>query len=62
VTGDHQGSLVRPSLYTMAAIRPAIPLGVAGAAAVAGAGLFLWSRRGTTGEESRADEVEAHPS
>jgi LPXTG-motif cell wall-anchored protein len=40
-----------------------ITLGLAGIAAAAGAGLFLWSRRRElAGEESSADEVEAHPS
>lgn len=37
--------------------------GIAGVAAFAGAGLFLWRRkRRLQGEESTADEVEAHPS
>ena len=62
VYGDHQGSLIRPSLYTRAAITPGLPL-VAGAVAAAGAGLFLWSRRSRgAGEQSSAEEVEAHPS
>jgi len=35
----------------------------AAAAAAAGIGLFLWARkRELEGEESTADEVEAHPS
>jgi short-subunit dehydrogenase len=46
VYGDHQGSSIRPSLYTRAAINPAVTLSVAGVAAAAGAGAFLWSRRG----------------
>ena len=65
VRGDHQGSFIRPSLYTKAARHPAITLTAAGAAA-AGVGLFLWGRGRnggyTAGEVSTADEVEAHPS
>ena len=64
VRGDHQGSTIRPSLYTKAARHPAMTLTAAGAAA-AGVGLFLWSR-GRTGEAeaetSTETEVEAHPS
>jgi NAD(P)-dependent dehydrogenase (short-subunit alcohol dehydrogenase family) len=44
VRGDHQGSLIRPSLYTRAARHPAAGLAAAGVAA-AGVGAFLWSRR-----------------
>jgi short-subunit dehydrogenase len=62
VDGDHQGSMIRPSLYTRAAVNPAVTLGAAGAAAAAGAGLFLWRRGRAQAEESRSDEVEAHPS
>jgi short-subunit dehydrogenase len=65
VTGDHQGSTIRPSLYTKAARHPAITLTAAGATA-AGAALFLWSRSrsksGATVEISTEAEVEAHPS
>ena len=66
VIGDHQGSTIRPSLYTRAARNPAMTLTAAGAAA-AGVGLFLWSRRGNgaggaVAETSTAEEVEAHPS
>ncbi len=67
VRGDHQGSIIRPSLYTKAARHPAITLTAAGATA-AGIGLFLWSRgnRGSqatgTAEASTEAEVEAHPS
>ena len=67
VRGDHQGSLIRPSLYTKAARHPAITLTAAGAAA-AGVGLFLWSRNRDEGKAagggdvSTAAEVEAHPS
>jgi hypothetical protein len=65
VRGDHQGSMIRPSLYTKAARHPAITLTAAGATA-AGVGLFLWSRRRSPGparpETSTAAEVEAHPS
>ncbi|HEX8532944.1 MAG TPA: SDR family oxidoreductase [Allosphingosinicella sp.] len=62
VRGDHQGSVIRPSLYTKAARHPAITLTAAGAAA-AGVGLFLWGRgRSVAGEVSTAEEVEAHPS
>ncbi len=67
VRGDHQGSTIRPSLYTKAARHPAMTLTAAGAAA-AGVGLFLWSRSGGIGhDEARAEksteaEVEAHPS
>jgi NAD(P)-dependent dehydrogenase (short-subunit alcohol dehydrogenase family) len=63
VRGDHQGSAIRPSLYTKAARHPAITLTAAGAAA-AGVGLFLWSRGGhaAEAETSTAAEVEAHPS
>ena len=40
-----------------------LALGLAGAAAAAGIGLFLWSRkRELAGEESNEAEVEAHPS
>ena len=62
VYGDQQGSLVRPSLTTRAAVNPALTFGLASAVA-AGTGLFLWSRsRRAEGEESTAEEVEAHPS
>ena len=65
VRGDHQGSIIRPSLYTKAARHPAMTLTAAGATA-AGVGLFLWSRRrhaaGTAAETSTEAEVEAHPS
>jgi short-subunit dehydrogenase len=65
VTGDHQGSTIRPSLYTKAARHPAIMLTAAGATA-AGVGLFLWgrnrTRRSATVETSSEAEVEAHPS
>jgi NAD(P)-dependent dehydrogenase (short-subunit alcohol dehydrogenase family) len=67
VRGDHQGSAIRPSLYTKAARHPAMTLTAAGAAA-AGVGLFLWSRSVRGGEGSAAferstdAEVEAHPS
>ena len=65
VRGDHQGSIIRPSLYTKAARHPAITLTAAGAAA-AGVGLFLWGRGrnggSVAGEVSTAEEVEAHPS
>jgi NAD(P)-dependent dehydrogenase (short-subunit alcohol dehydrogenase family) len=65
VTGDHQGSMIRPSLYTKAARHPGIALTAAGATA-AGVGLFLWSRRKPQGtalsETSTEAEVEAHPS
>jgi NAD(P)-dependent dehydrogenase (short-subunit alcohol dehydrogenase family) len=63
VRGDHQGSIIRPSLYTKAARHPAITLTAAGAAA-AGVSLFLWSRGGgrAQAEQSSEAEVEAHPS
>ena len=66
IRGDHQGSVIRPSLYTKAARHPAATLTVAGMAA-AGVGAFLWSRRGRDGGTARAEtseerEVEAHPS
>jgi NAD(P)-dependent dehydrogenase (short-subunit alcohol dehydrogenase family) len=65
VRGNHQGSTIRPSLYTKAARHPAITLTAAGAAA-AGVGLFLWSRGRSESEPeteiSTASEVEAHPS
>ncbi len=66
VIGDHQGSFIRPSLYTRAVRNRAFSLTAAGAAA-AGVGLFLWSRRGkdavvTTPERAAEAEVEAHPS
>lgn len=52
----------RPSAYTRAATTLGLPFVLVGAAA-AGAGVFLWSRRRSAeGEESRAEEVEAHPS
>jgi short-subunit dehydrogenase len=63
IYGDHQGSTIRPSLYTAAARNRAVTAAVAGVAAAAGTGLFLWSRsRGPQSEVSTADEVEAHPS
>jgi NAD(P)-dependent dehydrogenase (short-subunit alcohol dehydrogenase family) len=63
VYGDHQGSMIRPSLYTAAARNRAVTAAVAGVAAAAGTGLFLWSRsRGARSEVSTAEEVEAHPS
>jgi hypothetical protein len=65
VIGDHQGSTIRPSLYTKAARHPAIALTAAGATA-AGVGLFLWSRGrskpAAIAETSAEAEVEAHPS
>jgi NAD(P)-dependent dehydrogenase (short-subunit alcohol dehydrogenase family) len=65
VRGDHQGNLIRPSLYTKAARHPAMTLTAAGAAA-AGVGLFLWSRgnrqNAAETERSTEAEVEAHPS
>lgn len=67
VRGDHQGSTIRPSLYTKAARHPAVTLTAAGAAA-AGVGLFLWSRSARGGEGSATPEpsteaeIEAHPS
>jgi NAD(P)-dependent dehydrogenase (short-subunit alcohol dehydrogenase family) len=66
VRGDHQGSVIRPSLYTRAARHPAATLTAAGVAA-AGVGAFLWSRRGRAegtaqAETSEEREVEAHPS
>ena len=66
--GDHQGSMIRPSLYTKAARHPVVTLTAAGAAA-AGVGAFLWSRRnqasdnGAVPEPQAGDQdVEAHPS
>ena len=44
VYGDHQGSTIRPSVYTRAARHPAATLAVAGIAA-AGVSAFLWGRR-----------------
>ena len=68
VRGDHQGSVIRPSLYTKAARHPAMTLTAAGAAA-AGVGLFLWSRGNRLGgadaaaePQAREQDVEAHPS
>jgi NAD(P)-dependent dehydrogenase (short-subunit alcohol dehydrogenase family) len=68
VRGDHQGSMIRPSLYTKAARHPTMTLTAAGLAA-AGVGAFLWSRRDRQGEEGASPEpqaheqdVEAHPS
>ncbi|HEV2748202.1 MAG TPA: SDR family oxidoreductase [Allosphingosinicella sp.] len=43
VYGDHQGSIIRPSLYSRAARHPAATLAVAGAAA-AGIGAFFLNR------------------
>jgi hypothetical protein len=55
-------SFIRPSAYTRAMTARGLPLVMAGAAA-AGAGVFLWRRRGRAeGDESTAAEVEAHPS
>jgi short-subunit dehydrogenase len=63
VRGDHQGSAIRPSLYTRAAIQPVVTLGAAGAAAAMGAGLFLWSRSPRSeATPDLLDEAEAHPS
>jgi NADP-dependent 3-hydroxy acid dehydrogenase YdfG len=44
VRGDHQGAIIRPSVYSKAARHPAVTLTAAGVAA-AGVGAFLWSRR-----------------
>jgi hypothetical protein len=64
IYGDHQGSTIRPSLYSAAARNRAVTAAVAGVAAAAGTGIFLWSRGrgGAPSEVSTADEVEAHPS
>jgi hypothetical protein len=63
IYGDHQGSTIRPSLTSAAARNRAVTAAVAGVAAAAGTGLFLWSRsRSPQGEVSTAEEVEAHPS
>jgi hypothetical protein len=65
VIGDHQGSMIRPSLYSKAARHPGLALTAAGATA-AGLGLFLWSRGRSrpqaVAETSTEAEVEAHPS
>jgi NADP-dependent 3-hydroxy acid dehydrogenase YdfG len=71
VRGDHQGSHIRSSLYTRAALHPALTAAAAGIAA-AGIGAFLWGRgRGTDQQERSAgdrhrleeafEEVEGHP-
>jgi hypothetical protein len=46
VHGDHQGSLIRPSLYSNAALHPAVTAAVAGAA-LAGMGYLMRRGRGT---------------
>jgi short-subunit dehydrogenase len=65
VRGDHQGSTIRPSLYSLASRNPGTTLAAAGlAAAAAGASAFLWGRRrpNEADEEARsAGEAEAHP-
>lgn len=70
VRGDHQGSMIRPSLYTRAARHPAATLAVAGIAA-AGVSAFLWGRERREDDrqdrrELRADDAlelaEGHPS
>ena len=43
VHGDHQGSVIRPSVYSKAARHPLTTLAIAGAAA-AGVGALLWNR------------------
>ena len=52
VHGGHQGSAIRPSVYSKAARHPLTTLAIAGAAA-AGVGALLWSRR--AGRGSGAD-------
>ena len=52
VHGDHQGSLIRPSLYSKAARHPAATLTAAGMVA-AGVGAFLWARRNRDDDEVR---------
>jgi hypothetical protein len=54
VRGDHQGSTIRPSLYSRAARNPAVTAAAFGAAAAAGAGLFLWGRRGQQQDEQHS--------
>ena len=66
VRGDHQGAMIRPSLYTRAARHPAASLAVTGLAA-AGMSAFLWGRRtfpsgnGPTSMRDEMDLVEGHP-
>ena len=43
ILGDHQGSMIRPSLYTRAALHPLATAALAGVAA--GAGVLLFGRR-----------------
>ena len=65
VRGDHQGSMIRPSLYSHAARNPAVTLAVAGLAA--GVSAFLWGRSRSlsdgarVGEEAELDLIEGHP-
>lgn len=71
VRGDHQGKLIRPSLYSRAARNPGVTMAAAGLAAAAGASLFLWGRKasGPNGSDGsphdadrRAEEaLEGHP-
>ena len=66
VRGDHQGSMIRPSLHSRASRHPAASLAIAGAAA-AGVSAFLWgrSRRASRAEDEAVEEqldlVEGHP-
>lgn len=45
VRGDHQGSTIRPSLYTRARIRPGVTAAVLGGLAIAGAAGLMRARR-----------------
>jgi NAD(P)-dependent dehydrogenase (short-subunit alcohol dehydrogenase family) len=58
VRGDHQGSMIRPSVYTRAARHPAATLTVAGIAA-AGLGALLWARRNRDDDEVRGWQTPA---
>lgn len=59
VRGDHQGKLIRPSLYSRAARSPGITLAAAGLAAAAGASVFLWGRSSGAPRQSRAPDRDA---
>ena len=57
VHGDHQGGVIRPSVYSKAARHPLTTLAIAGAAA-AGVGALLWSRRGRgSGADAQGEEL-----
>ena len=56
VRGDHQGSLIRPSLYSHVARHPAATMAVASLAG-AGLGAFLFTRRNRQSDEPSASDI-----